>query len=65
MLDVPADVQTVDQLITWLQTRGPGHQAAFAAPEVVRCAIDQELVGPDAMIAGAGEIAFFPPVTGG
>jgi molybdopterin synthase sulfur carrier subunit len=32
---------------------------------VIRAAIDHAHVKPDAMIAGASEIAFFPPMTGG
>ena len=31
----------------------------------IRAAIDQEFAGWDATIAGAREVAFFPPVTGG
>ena len=34
-------------------------------PPVIRAALDQVHVKPDAPIAGAGEIAFFPPMTGG
>jgi molybdopterin synthase sulfur carrier subunit len=32
---------------------------------VVRAAIDKVHVKPQASIAGAAEIAFFPPMTGG
>ena len=32
---------------------------------VVRAAIDHVHVKPDAALAGAREIAFFPPMTGG
>jgi molybdopterin synthase sulfur carrier subunit len=32
---------------------------------VIRAAIDRAHVGHDARIAGAREIAFFPPMTGG
>ena len=34
-------------------------------PIVIRTAIDHSHVKPDAPIAGAREIAFFPPMTGG
>ena len=47
------------------RARGPEYATAFAKPEVVRAAIDQTHVKPAASIAGAREIAFFPPVTGG
>jgi molybdopterin synthase sulfur carrier subunit len=32
---------------------------------VIRVAIDHAHVTPDTIIAGAREIAFFPPMTGG
>jgi molybdopterin synthase sulfur carrier subunit len=64
-LAVPDAVATVRELMLWLQARGAGHAAAFANGKLVRCAVDQEFVGMDAPIAGAREIAFFPPVTGG
>ncbi len=62
---VPDDVATVAELIDWLKTRGPEFEEAFARPGVVRAAIDQAHVKTTAAIAGAREIAFFPPVTGG
>ncbi len=65
VLDVPAGVATVADLIGYLVQRGPEYAAAFARAEVVRAAIDQTHVKPSATIAGAREIAFFPPVTGG
>lgn len=61
----PTGIDTIADLIRWLATRGPEYQNAFARPEVIRAAIDQRHVKPDAAIAGAREIAFFPPVTGG
>ena len=38
---------------------------AFADRDRLRCAVDQAFVALDAPIAGATEIAIFPPVTGG
>ena len=64
-LDVPADVRTVGDLARWLATRGPEYAAAFERPDLVRAAINQTHVKPDTPLAGAREIAFFPPVTGG
>ncbi|MDX2223660.1 MAG: molybdopterin converting factor subunit 1 [Rhodospirillaceae bacterium] len=61
----PAEVATVAQLIDWLSTRGPGYAAAFADRRRVKAARDQEHVPLDAPLAGAQEVAFFPPVTGG
>ena len=62
---VPEDVATIAELIVWLKGRGPEFANAFAQSEVIRAAIDQTHVRHNAKIAGAREIAFFPPVTGG
>ena len=64
-VDVPAGVVTVADLAGWLATRGEEYAHAFRDPAVVRAAIDKRHVRPDTPIAGAGEIAFFPPMTGG
>ena len=64
-VSLPDDVITVDDLITWLVARGNNYAHAFEDREVVRAAIDQEFADPGDPIAGAREIAFFPPVTGG
>jgi sulfur-carrier protein len=64
-IDPPACIGTVGELVAWLAKRGEGYAYAFENPKVVRAAIDKSHVRPDARIAGAGEIAFFPPMTGG
>jgi sulfur-carrier protein len=64
-IDPPAHVKTVDQLIAWLAARGETYAHAFETPRVIRAAIDHAHVKQDAAIAGAREIAFFPPMTGG
>ncbi|HEY5280657.1 MAG TPA: molybdopterin converting factor subunit 1 [Pseudolabrys sp.] len=64
-LAVPASVATVGELVVWLTARGEEYAYAFENPKVVRAAIDRVHVKPEAKIAGAGEIAFFPPMTGG
>ncbi len=64
-LDPPPGVRTVSDLIGWLAGRGEGYAHAFEAPRVIRAAIDHAHVRADATIAGAQEIAFFPPMTGG
>jgi molybdopterin synthase sulfur carrier subunit len=65
MVDPPAAVTTVGELIGWLTTRGEEYAYAFEKPKVIRAAIDHTHVRPDTTIAGAREIAFFPPMTGG
>ena len=49
----------------FLKARGDGYEAALQYPEVIRVAINQEHVDHDTPIAGAREIALFPPMTGG
>lgn len=61
----PESVTTVGELVQWLAGRGEEYAYAFENPEIVRAAIDQTHVKPAAPIAGAREIAFFPPMTGG
>jgi sulfur-carrier protein len=64
-IEPPASVRTVDELIAWLSTRGESYAYAFEKPRVIRAAIDHAHVKSDTAIAGAREIAFFPPMTGG
>ncbi|MET0278502.1 MAG: molybdopterin converting factor subunit 1 [Pseudorhodoplanes sp.] len=61
----PADVLTVADLMRWLAGRGEEYAYAFENMKVIRAAIDRNHVRPAATIAGAREIAFFPPMTGG
>jgi len=65
MVEPPASVRTIDDLIQWLSARDEGYAYAFEKPKVIRAAIDHAHVKPDAAISGAREIAFFPPMTGG
>jgi sulfur-carrier protein len=64
-VEPPASVRTVEELIAWLTARGETYAYAFERPRVIRAAIDHAHVRNDAAIAGAREIAFFPPMTGG
>lgn len=64
-IEPPENVATVAELMGWLAARGEGYAHAFENPKVIRAAIDKGHVRPDAAIAAAREIAFFPPMTGG
>ena len=64
-VDVPAEIGNVGDLIAWLAARDEGYAAAFAEPEIIRAAIDRDHVDHDTALAGAREVAFFPPMTGG
>ena len=65
VIETPSSVQTVGELMVWLASRGEEYAHAFENPGVVRAAIDHRHVRSDAAIKGAGEIAFFSPMTGG
>ena len=65
MIEIPAEVVSVSQLIEWLQTRGDEYAYAFEKPALIRCALDRKHSLHSAAISGAREIAFFPPMTGG
>lgn len=64
-VNLPQGIETVADLVGWLKTRGPEYEEAFRRADVVRAAVDQVHVKPAALLAGAREVAFFPPVTGG
>mgnify|MGYP001232238975 CR=1 FL=1 len=64
-IEVPGSVATVADLIAWLASRGEEYAYAFENPKVIRAAIDRAHVSPNVSVAGAKEIAFFPPMTGG
>ena len=65
VVEVPAGIDTVAGLVAWLKERGPQYAEAFRSAEVIRAAVDRRHVAADARLAGAREVAFFPPVTGG
>ena len=63
--EVPPDVATVSDLVRWLKSRGEEYAYAFENEGVVCAAIDHVHARPEAALAGAREVAFFPPMTGG
>jgi len=65
VVEPPAGVSTVADLMTWLAGRGEEYAFAFENPRIIRAAIDRTHVKASATIAGAREVAFFPPMTGG
>jgi sulfur-carrier protein len=62
---LPASVVTVADVVAWLKTRGEEYAYAFENAPLIRAALDKTHVKHDAPVAGASEIAFFPPMTGG
>ena len=64
-IELPPTVATIGDLMTFLAQRGEEYAYAFENPKVIRAAVDRTHVRADRAIAGAREIAFFPPMTGG
>lgn len=64
-ITLPEDVLTVADLLRWQSSREAPFSLAFAKPEAIRVALDHAHARPTAHVAGAREIGFFPPVTGG
>ena len=56
---------TVADLVDELRAREERYALAFSDLSALRVAVDQELTEFDAPLAGAREVAFFPPMTGG
>ena len=65
VVTLPVEVATIAELMLWLGRRSPEDHDVFSRVGIVRAAIDRAHALPSASIAGAREIAFFPPVTGG
>lgn len=62
---VETSAATVRDLVAELAARDDWHAAALSDMDAVRVAVDQRLADMDAPLAGAREVAFFPPMTGG
>lgn len=62
---VPAEVNTIIKLKTYLANRGDTWEALFNGKQLIRAAVNQTLVSDEAAIKQNDEVAFFPPVTGG
>ena len=62
---LPENVATAGDLLDWLRARGPQYEHALAEPRAIRVAIDRVHGGLETSLAGAREVALFPPMTGG
>ena len=58
-------VSSVGELVAWLRQKSGGHAEALAEGAAFGAAGDKRTVPFDAKLAGASEVAFFPPFTGG
>jgi len=64
-VSLPGTVKTVSDLLQWLKDRGEGYAAALEHPQVIRVAVDRQHVDHNAELPEDGEVALFPPMTGG
>jgi sulfur-carrier protein len=62
---IDTQAATVAGLVAELSAREDRYALAFSDLTALRVAVDQELTTFDAPLAGAREVAFFPPMTGG
>lgn len=62
---LPEEVRTVGAVRDWLRTRGAPWAATLAPECALRMAYDHNMTEPDTVVLEGGEVAFFPPVTGG
>ncbi|MDQ0319792.1 molybdopterin synthase sulfur carrier subunit [Pararhizobium capsulatum DSM 1112] len=62
---LPDSVVTAGDLLRHLKGLGEEYEMALEHENVIRVAINQEHVDHHEPIAGAREIALFPPMTGG
>jgi sulfur-carrier protein len=65
IISYPENVETIGQLIEYLQSKDAVYGDVFANLKRLRFALDQEFAGLDAKLNNASELAIFPPVTGG
>ena len=64
-IDLPGEASTVAALRAHLAGRGGAWTSALAEKKLLRFAVNQDMVTPEAIVKAGDEIAFFPPVTGG
>jgi molybdopterin synthase sulfur carrier subunit len=64
-LSLPAGVKTVGAVRDHLIGRGGAWAQALSHERAVRMAFNQVMCEPETEVKEGGEVAFFPPVTGG
>jgi len=63
--DLPKDVETVEQLITFLAQQHGNTWSEILGKGSVMVAVNHEMAERSARLQAGDEVAFFPPVTGG
>lgn len=64
-LSLPADVTTIGELREFLRERGDVWAETLAEGRALRMAYNQQMADASTALTEGGEVAFFPPVTGG
>lgn len=65
LAQLPSGVATVGQVRDWLIARGAPWSEVLAEGRALRMAFNQQMCAADTALTEGGEVAFFPPVTGG
>jgi molybdopterin synthase sulfur carrier subunit len=65
IIELPATVKTVGDVRAFLIGRGGIWTEVLGPEKNLRMAYDHEMTEADTEIVDGGEVAFFPPVTGG
>lgn len=63
--DISPKGKTVADVLDELSGLSEAHALALSDPEVLRFALDQKLVEASSPLGSSGELAIFPPMTGG
>lgn len=64
-LPLSAGITDVASLLAALRARGGVWEKELAPQRNFRVAVNQDMAGPETLIAAGDEVALFPPVTGG
>ena len=64
-IELPEGVTTVGGVRAHLAARGGAWAEALGEGRALRMAFAQVMCGPETEVTEGGEVAFFPPVTGG
>ncbi|MBR7800020.1 molybdopterin converting factor subunit 1 [Undibacterium fentianense] len=65
LVELPKSVQTAYEVREFLIGRGELWAGVFASNRSIRMAYNQQMLSADVQLQDGGELAFFPPVTGG
>ena len=64
-IELPDDVKTVGGVREHLIARGGAWESALNHERALRMAFNHVMCAPETVLEEGGEVAFFPPVTGG